>query len=53
MNSGRQRNAFAHAAHTVESALLAIVIRHYGLELRETERDDAPRASRPERSESR
>jgi hypothetical protein len=40
MNAGRQPNPFAHAAHIVESALLAIVIRHYGLELRQKERDD-------------
>jgi hypothetical protein len=51
MNAGRQRNPFAHAAQTVESALLAVVIRHYGLELRGKERDDAPRASQPEGSE--
>jgi hypothetical protein len=42
MNAGHQPNPFARAARTVESALLAIVIRHYGLELREKERDDAP-----------
>ena len=45
-----QRNSFAHAAHTVESALLAMVLRHYGFELRQDGPDDAPKASRHERS---
>jgi hypothetical protein len=42
MNAGNQPNSFTRAAHTVESALLAIVVRHYGLELRQKDRDDTP-----------
>lgn len=34
MDTHRQVIRVAHAAHTVESAVLAVVIRHYGLELR-------------------
>jgi hypothetical protein len=50
MKAAHHRNSFARAAHAVESALLAVVLRHYGLELRQEERDDAPGASRPEHS---
>ena len=35
MDPTHEPNSFAHAADTVKSALLAIVLRHYGLELRE------------------
>jgi hypothetical protein len=48
MDPTHEPNSFEHAADTVKSALLAIVLRHYGLELRQ-ERDDALTASRPER----
>jgi hypothetical protein len=34
MDPTHQPNSFAHTAHTAKSALLAIVLRHYGLELR-------------------
>jgi hypothetical protein len=35
MDPTHEPNSFAHVAVTVKSALLAIVLRHYGLELRQ------------------
>jgi hypothetical protein len=35
MDATHQPNSFVHAANAVKSALVAIVLRHYGLELRQ------------------
>jgi hypothetical protein len=35
MDPAHQPNLVAHAAETVKSAVVAIVLRHYGLELRQ------------------
>lgn len=48
MHPTHDLSSFAHAAHTVKTALLAIVLRHYGLELRR-----APATIAPDRREAR
>jgi hypothetical protein len=35
MDPAHQPNLVAHAAETVKSAVVAVVLRHYGLELRQ------------------
>jgi hypothetical protein len=45
MDPAHQPNLVAHAAETVKSAVVAVVLRHYGLELRKEPNavdDEAP-----------